>query len=123
MFKYFLLWFPMLIIAIANGAGREWYNQFTGELFGRQISTITLIIFFGLYIYWVTNKFPFKSDADALLVGLLWLVLTLIFEFGFGLYRGNTLNDLLEEYNIVEGKLWILVPLWVAVAPYLLSKI
>ncbi|GAA4311488.1 hypothetical protein GCM10023183_30220 [Nibribacter koreensis] len=113
----------MLVIAIANGAGREWYKQHTGEITGRQISTITLLIFFGLYIYWVVHKFPLKSDASAMLVGALWLILTLAFEFGFGLYSGHSLKELLAEYNIMEGKLWILVPVWVAIAPYLLKRV
>jgi len=42
----------MLVIAIANGTGREWYKKFTGEVTARQISTLTLILFFGVYIYW-----------------------------------------------------------------------
>lgn len=123
MFKYVLLWFPMLIIAIINGIGREWYKKFTGELYGRQLSTIFLILFFGFYILWVIKKYPLKSDIQALQVGFLWLVLTLFFEFGFGRYRGNSWNQLLAEYNILEGKLWILVPIWLVIAPYLLRRL
>lgn len=119
MLKYFLLWFPMLALAIFNGLLREWYKQFTGELTARQISTVTLIIFFAVYIYWVINTYPPRSSNFALMIGFLWLALTLAFEFGFGLYRGNSWSQLLSEYNILAGKLWILVPIWVAVAPYL----
>lgn len=123
MLKYIALWFPMLLIAIANGTAREWYKTYTGEISGRQISTLTLLIFFGVYIYWAMRWFPAKSATEGLFVGLLWVVMTLLFEFGFGLYRGNTWGILLEEYNLFAGRLWILVPIWVALAPYLFYKL
>ena len=123
MLKYFLLWFPMLAIAVANGIGREWYKKFTTEITARQISTLTLIVFFGIYIYWVATRYPFESRAQALMTGVLWLLLTLSFEFGFGRFRGNSWGQLLAEYNILEGRLWILIPVWVAIAPYLFYQL
>jgi hypothetical protein len=51
-------------------------------------------------------------------VGLLWLVLTLAFEFGFGLLvRGESLASLLEAYRFREGNIWPMVLVVVAVAP------
>ncbi len=122
MLKYFLLWFPMLIIAIANGGAREWYKKFTGELVGRQLSTLLLILLFGIYIFWVVALFPPKSDQEAWTIGILWLFLTLCFEFGFGRFRGNSWRQLIAEYDISRGKLWILIPIWIVVAPYLFSQ-
>ncbi len=122
MLKYILLWFPMLVIAILNGVAREWYKKYTGELAGRQISTITLLIFFGIFIYSVIAIFPPESGQAALLIGIIWLILTLLFEFGFGLYRGNSWDQMLTEYNILKGRLWILIPVWVAIAPYVFYR-
>lgn len=123
MLKYVALWFPMLLIAIINGIAREGYKTYTGEITGRQLSTLTLLIFFGLYIYWAMRVFPPKSAMQALLIGGIWVVMTLVFEFGFGLYRGNSWNDLLGEYNLLAGRLWILVPIWVTITPYLFYKL
>lgn len=114
-----LLWFPMLIIAIINGTVREWYKKYTGHLAAHQISTITLIIFFGIYIFCTVRNYPPDSDKQALLIGIIWLLMTLIFEFGFGRYRGLSWTQLFSEYNLLKGKLWILIPIWVAMAPYL----
>ena len=53
MWKYVLAWFPMvaIAIAIANGALREsWYGQHLSELTAHQISTLTAVAFFGVYI-------------------------------------------------------------------------
>jgi hypothetical protein len=121
--KYVLLWFPMLMIAIINGALSDlWYKNFTGELAAHQVSTVTLILFFGLFIGFVFQKYPPSSSIQALLIGGIWVVMTLAFEFGFGKWRGNSWGQLLEDYNVVEGRLWLLVPLWVMIAPYLFYK-
>jgi hypothetical protein len=119
MLKYFLLWFPMLIIAIMNGLLRELFiKKYTGELSAHQLSTLTLVIFFALYINFVVIKLPPASSKEAMLVGCMWLVLTLAFEFGFGRWRGNSWETLLAEYNLAKARLWILVPIWIGVAPY-----
>lgn len=120
MIKYLLAWFPMLLIAIANGFLRDVvYKQYTGDLAAHQLSTVSLIVFFGIYIRYIVNLFPPASGIQAVLAGLLWLILTLAFEFGFGRYRGNSWAKLLEDYNLFKGRVWIFIPLWVAIAPYI----
>ncbi len=90
MLKYFLCWFPMLMIAVLNGAARDlWYKKYVGELTAHQVSTISLIIFFGIYIHLIIKKFPPVTESNAVFIGIFWLILTLAFEFGFGLLRGN----------------------------------
>lgn len=121
--KYFLLWFPMLLLAIANGTLREFvFKKYSSDLAAHQLSTFTLCILFAVYISFVTRKFPPASESNALLLGLFWVCLTLLFEFGFGRYRGNSWSKLLHDYNIIEGRIWVLVPLWVLVAPWLFYR-
>lgn len=121
--KYALLWFPMLAIAILNGALRDlWYKNFIGELMAHQLSTITLILFFGLFIGFVFQRYPPSSSLQAILIGIMWVMMTLAFEFGFGLWRGNSCSRLLQDYNVIEGRLWIFIPLWVMFAPYLFYR-
>ena len=50
-------------------------------------------------------------------------MLTLVSEFSLGYFVSEAWRDMLSEYNIFAGKLWLLVPLWVAVAPYLFYRI
>jgi hypothetical protein len=114
----------MLLIAIGNGILRELFiKKLVTDHAAHQLSTITLIIFFALYVGYVISHYPPASALQAISIGIFWLVLTLLFEFGFGYYRGNTWNAMLSEYNILEGKLWILVPLWVAAAPWVFFKL
>lgn len=124
MLKYFFLWFPMLFIAVINGSARDlWYKKYIAEVAARQLSTLSLIALLGVYIFFTIKKYPPQSEIQALLIGMLWMLLTLGFEFGFGLYRGNQLHQLLDDYNIMKGHIWLLVPIWLVFAPYLSYKI
>lgn len=120
MLQYFLLWFPMLIIAMINGMIREKFiRSFLPYSGARQLSTIMLIVFFAFYIWFVIRKFPPGSTSQSWIIGVFWVILTLLFEFGFGLLQGTSFKSLLAEYNIFKGRLWILVPLSVLLFPYL----
>jgi len=113
----------MLIIAVLNGTARDLlYKKYTGELPGHQISTISLLILFSFYIAFIIEKLPPNSERQAMSVGMLWLLLTLIFEFCFGLIRGNSLTSLWSDYNIFKGRIWILILIWTTIAPYLFFK-
>ncbi len=121
--KYFLAWFPMLLLAIGNGALREFvFRKYMGELPAHQLSTFSLLLLFTIYICFVIHWIPPASARQALLIGLFWLALTLLFEFGFGRYRGNSWERLLADYNLLEGRLWLLIPAWVAMAPWIFTK-
>jgi hypothetical protein len=124
MWKYALAWFPMVAIAIANGALREsWYGQHLAELTAHQLSTLTAILLFGIYIWFVVRFWPPTSKAEAIAIGLLWLVMTIVFELLFGHFvAGHAWERLLQDYNLLAGRVWVLVLVWVAVAPYLFVR-
>ena len=61
-----------------------------------------------------------KHGYEALLVGIVWVALTVAFEFLAGHYVfGNSWERLIADYNVFRGRIWILVllanlfaPLW-----------
>jgi hypothetical protein len=114
--RYLLAWFPMVLIAVANGALREAWGV------PRQLSTIVLIVLLALYMAAVLRRWPLASARQALGVGALWAALTLVFEFGLGRATGLSWSQMLAEYDVTAGRLWPLVPLALAVGPYLLFK-
>jgi hypothetical protein len=124
-FKYALLWIPLVFIAIINGAIRDFtYKNALGELAAHQLSTLTGIILFGIYIWAIGLKWKLESARQAVAVGLIWLALTVAFEFLFFHYvAGHPWSVLLDAYNICEGKVWVLVLFFVAIAPYLSYRI
>lgn len=125
MARYVLAWVPMVFIAIGNGALREaWITPRLGELHGRQLSTVILIALFAAYIWGVTKILPIRTGREALAIGAVWLALTLGLEFALGRFvSGLSSREMLAEYDLTDGRLWALVPLWVAIAPYVFYKI
>ncbi len=123
--KYALLWMPLVFIAIVNGAIRDFtYKSALGELAAHQLSTLTGIILFGLYIWAIGLKWKLGSARQAITVGFIWLTLTVAFEFLFFHYvAGEPWSVLLDAYNILEGKIWVAVLIFVAIAPYLSYRI
>jgi hypothetical protein len=120
MLKYVLAWMPMVPIAIANAALRQlWYGKYVAELRAHQISTATALLFFSLYIWVVIRRWRPASAGQALIIGVLWLMLTIAFEVLFGRYvAGLPWSRLVHDYNLGAGRVWVLIPLWLLVAPY-----
>ncbi len=120
-----IIWFILMVIAIVNGAfrGAVLIPKF-GELIGRIISTLLLcaliLLTAILTIRWIGPSNP----GQAWLVGLVWLGLTIAFEFLAGHYVfGNSWEQLLADYNVLRGRLWVLVPITTLVAPWLAARI
>ncbi len=125
MVTYLLLWFPLVLIAVVNGAIREGvYKKSLGDLLAHQLSTIIGIVLFGIYFGLIFGYWKIESSNQALLIGLMWFCLTEAFEFlaGHYIFR-NSWKKILHDYNILEGRVWILVPIWVGIAPYLFYKL
>jgi hypothetical protein len=113
----------MVVLAILNGAARELgYKKYVSEVAAHQISTFSLLVLIGIYSGFVMKWLPPSSEKQALRIGIMWSLLTLVFEFGFGLLRGNSWKQLFHAYNFTEGQIWILIPIWVAIAPYIMFK-
>jgi hypothetical protein len=117
--KTLALWLLILALAIVNGGFREAVllkvlprsTAFTVS--GLLLMAYVLIVAL-LCIKWLGQL----SLAQYVGVGLLWLALTLAFEFGFGLLvRGESLASLLDAYRFREGNMWPIVLAVVAVAP------
>lgn len=118
--KYFLCWFGMMVLAVINGALRDFtYKKSIGTLAAHQLSTITLLVLLALYFWIVFRLLPLPSSETAWTVGIMWFLLTLIFEFGIGKFVSHkTWSELLHAYNLFAGQVWLFIPLWVLVAPY-----
>lgn len=123
--NYAAAWLLMPIIGIINGVIRQYgYSSALGELRAHQVSTLTGIVFFGLYVWALTLLWKIRSSAEAIAIGSIWLILTVAFEFLFGHYvMKHPWSRLLHDYNIFEGRLWVLVPVWITIAPYLFYRL
>jgi hypothetical protein len=125
MWKYVLAWIPMVFIAIGNGLFREkFFASRMTELQAHQASTISILILFSIYIWILLALVKPESAKQAMMIGLLWLGLTVIFEFLFGHYvAGHSWQKLFNDYNILQGRVWIVVLLLITAGPYVIYKL
>jgi len=125
MWIYFFAWFGLMALAIANGALREGlYAKPLGELRAHQLSTLIGLLLFSGYLWLISGFWPMDSAEQAWLIGALWLIMTLCFEFLFGHYVANkSWAALLADYRFWRGRLWALIPLWAALGPYIAFRL
>lgn len=122
--KAVLLWFMLMVLAIANGTVRiKLIIPHTGLTMGLAISTLMLCALI-LFATWLSIRWMGPDDAQqALGIGALWLALTLAFEFGAGhfLFK-KPWSELLLDYDLSRGRIWVLVPIVTTLAPWLMAK-
>ncbi|MBU0906740.1 MAG: hypothetical protein KKD18_01830 [Nanoarchaeota archaeon] len=70
------------------------------------------------------NKFgAVYTKKDLWLVGGIWVLMTIVFEFIFGHYVMHEGTSVLyADYNIFNGRLWLLVLFFIFVGPRLVAR-
>ena len=115
------IWLLLLILAVLNGAIRE---SLITPRFGEQgahiVSTAILCAAITLVAWFSISWIGPKNGREALVVGILWVALTVAFEFIGGQYfLGNTREIFFSHYKRFSGRILILLlvanlfaPLW-----------
>jgi len=118
--KQFLLWLPMIVIAFANATLRELlFIKFYSEYRAHQLSTITLIFLCSLYVWFVFPLLQIKDSKQAFLIGFVWVLLTVCFEFSLERLTNKSWEYLLRDYNLLAGRIWLLFIFCLFILPYL----
>lgn len=121
--RYLLGWIGMVFIAIFNGILRGVaFEPYVSELTAHHISCVTGVSLFFVATWLYNLKWPIGSSKQAILIGTMWLILTPI--FGFGLYvMGHPLEHLLNDYNLLAGRVWSLVLIAVFLLPTVVYRL
>jgi hypothetical protein len=125
MVRYVLAWILLLVLAIANGALRQLtFGKHMSELRAHQLSTFIGAVIIGVCICLIIRTWPPSSSGQALAVGFIWLVLTMAFEFFMGLVLAHRpLSQVLHDYNLLAGRVWVLFLIWLTFAPWLFYRL
>lgn len=123
--KAFSIWLLLMFAETLHGTARILLLvPLTGDFRARQITVFTgaLLIFTitALLIRWLK-----PSDIQqCLFIGAMWVLLTLCFEIGLGLYVfGMTPTRILEDYNLPAGGLMPIGLLLMFLTPMLAAKL
>lgn len=123
--KYLIVWLLLAVVAVANGIIRQaTYGKSMSDLAAHQLSTLTAIAASGVIVWIVNHVWAIESSAQAWSIGIFWLVLTVVFEFGFGHYvAGHSWDRLFADYNLHQGRIWSLFLIWMLIMPFVIYKL
>lgn len=122
--KALAVWLLIVIAESIHGIIRQLFlAPMIGDLPARQLGVLfgSAIIFAiaWAFIRWIDAR----SFAEQLKVGLLWVVLITIFEFTLGAALGYSLERILSDYNMAEGRFMAFGLLFMLLAPALAAKV
>lgn len=114
-----VVWLGILVVAVFNGSAREaWLVPRFGEPVGRALSTMVLCALVFLLTWLTIGWIHPVTTGEALRVGLIWVALTLAFEFLVGHYIfRKAWAELLGDYDLSRGRIWVAVLVVVLFAP------
>ena len=106
------VWFVFLVIAFGVGAVREsLLRPRIGEPRAHVIGTLIAVALIMLVTYAFARQIHEScSISDLILIGVIRRFMTVAFEFGFFHYvMGKPWETLLADYNVLRGRIWVLV--------------
>ena len=120
-FRALAVWLILIVAESIHGTLREFFlKPYIGDFRARQIaffSGMALILTIALlFIRWLKTD----SHQQLLKVGLLWMALTLVFEFSLGLFvLRYSWERMFSDYNLLKGGLMGFGLLFLVFAPLL----
>ena len=122
--KALAVWCAILVAAIGNGAVREGLLvPLFGSAAGLVLSGVVLCLLILGIAFGALPWVGIRGSRALLCLGGGWLLLTMVFEFAFGLWQGKSLAGLLEAYTFRDGNIWPAVLGVTALAPYLAGRL
>lgn len=114
------VWLIIMIAALSNGLVRDTLLvPLLGQQLALPVSGISLSVLVFLVTCLCVPYFDRNTASTFLYIGIQWVLMTLVFEFGFGHYvLGKSWHVLLQVFNVSRGDLFVLVLLTSLVSPY-----
>jgi hypothetical protein len=118
------VWIILAILASLNGAARELLlvprlGSYAAHVLSTAVLVVVILVVSGVYFRRTATRY---TRAELALVGVLWTVLTVGFEFVIGSLEGTPVSVTLGQYDVFAGQVWIAVPVVLLVAPLLFGR-
>lgn len=122
--KSLAIWILILPLAILNGGFRDKImSPAIGESVAMPLSGILLCLLILALTSFLLPKLVRTTAKEYILIGILWIVLTVGMEFAIGVVMGKSLEQMLAAYNLSGGNLWLIVILFSGIAPWLGARL
>lgn len=123
--RAFAVWLVIIAVETVHGILRTLLLvPIMGDFPARQFSVFTgSLLIFGVTLFLI-NWIAAKTTLQLLIVGLLWVALTVLFEITLGrLVLDLSWDRITEDYNITRGGLLGVGLLFMAVSPLLAKRL
>ena len=115
------LWVVMAVLAVINGIFRETViiprvGEYSGHLLSTALLVVAILTLSAGYFAYTAIEY---IRTERLLVGTIWVVLTVGFEFLIGYLEGVPVSETVAQYDVLGGQVWIVVPITLLAAPLL----
>jgi len=123
--KVLLIWLLILFLAFVNGGLRELILLPTlGVPYALVLSGVMLSACVLAVTAATLPRISPLANREAAWIGAFWLLLTLVFEFGFGFFvQHKPWHELLEAYTFANGNIWPIVLVVILIAPLLAKRL
>ncbi len=111
-------WFVFMVTGILNGMLRvavlqPSMREYPAHVASTLLLSVALLIEISVFLDIVGDY----SLGWLIALGVMWTLLTVGFEFGFGRAMGQSWATLLENYDVLHGRIWPLVLLVTLLTP------
>ena len=118
----------LLIIIFAesvHGTLRQLFLMpLVGDFTARRISFFVAVLLIFLITYFFIRWINAPTVKSLFGIGLMWLILMTMFEFGLGIFVMNySWERMLVDYDLRRGGLMVFGLIFMALAPYLATKL
>lgn len=121
------VWLIFGLLTILLGIFREGFfipmTNLDGTMARLILIPIPIFYTFLITYFFLKRESEDFIQRDTIILGVLWLIWTILFEFIFGMIvMGNSLEYLIADYNIFAGRVWILFLISLLIAPFIVNK-
>ena len=127
--SYVLAWFPLVVLALVVGFVRDrTYGKRLPEEKARRVSIVVAALVFGLYIAALAVLLPFAGPRQALVVGGVWVAITLALDGLLRLLAPAPPPRRSEDDDLFSGPssrspMGMLLLIWLGLAPWLVDHL
>lgn len=115
------VWLVLITVEFVHGILRAIFlvpvvGDFAARQFGVATGSVLILLVAYLFVDWLNAP----NTKSLFGIGLMWLVLTLAFEFGFGHFVfGRSWANLAEDYDLRQGGMLLLGMIVLGLSPWI----
>lgn len=125
LFRAFTVWLIIIFAESIHGTLRQIFlAPLVGDFPARRIAFFSGLVIISLITYFFIRWISASNVKSLFVVGLMWLILTKIFELSLGRFVMNfSWEKIFEDYDISRGGLMAFGLLYMLFIPYLATKL